>query len=239
MIRKNAPALWGEGTPYETQVIYDIASDDPKKPPVHYEAHILKPHSIAHIDAPAHTIKNGAKITDFFSAEKSGTFFGPIVVVKLKGNHYQPISGTPNFHWEVSLSQLKQGIQEAAGKDLRPEKLLLTTDPYPGNGDGQQDPAYALTLSIEAANWLASFSKFNFYGTSWKSTDFQPGRRERPIHQILFEKGVVCECLALKEVPAGQYLLVGFPLPLENSSESPVCPVLFEKDELEKFISQI
>jgi kynurenine formamidase len=43
---------------------------------------------------------------------------------------------------------------------------------------------------------------------------------------------VIFECLDLSVVPKGKYLFMGFPLPLAGASESPVCPVLFKKGEL-------
>ena len=76
-------------------------------------------------------------------------------------------------------------------------------------------------------------SKFCMYGTSWKSTDFQPGSKERPIHKIFFNNDtLIFECLNLQSVPNGEYYWFAFPLPLEGASESPVCPVLLTKQEL-------
>jgi hypothetical protein len=44
------------------------------------------------------------------------------------------------------------------------------------------------TLSQEAADYLISLDGFHLYGISWKSSDFNPGRPERPIHNTLFKK---------------------------------------------------
>lgn len=48
----------------------------------------------------------------------------------------------------------------------------------------------------------------------------------------LFKQAIIFELLEVKNVPEGEYFFVGFPLLLENASESPVTPVLFSKDEL-------
>lgn len=96
----------------------------------------------------------------------------------------------------------------------------------------QHDPQFALTLSAEAAEWLASNPKFSAYGTSWKSTDFQPVSRERPIHKIFLKSAIIYECLELTGVPDGEYFLSAFPLPLKGATESLVCPVLFTFDEI-------
>src|SRR5690606_38202472 len=94
------------------------------------------------------------------------------------------------------------------------------------------DPNFVLTLSLEAANWLTSSTDFNLYGTSWKSSDYKPGSAERPIHNKLFEKCIILECLELSSVPEGEYFLVTFPLYIKGASESLVPPTLFTYDEL-------
>ena len=71
------------------------------------------------------------------------------------------------------------------------------------------------------------------FGTSWKSTDFRPGLPDRPIHNEIFKKASIFECLKVHDVPAGSYFFVGVPLPIANASESPVCPALFTKEELQ------
>jgi len=70
------------------------------------------------------------------------------------------------------------------------------------------------------------------YVASRKSSNFKPGSRERPIHKTLLKSANIFECLHLVEVPEGNYFFTGFPLPLEAASESPVCPVLFKKSEI-------
>lgn len=234
MINKALPGLWFEGNPYDYKNIYDINSEDPKAPPVNYNSYTIKPHSVAHIDAPSHVIRGGMNADDYYLQNKLGGFWGRVLVVRLKGNAFKEVPGMKGVSlWEVSLSELKTSIREANnGSETIPDRLILTLDNYPENDLGLHDPNKVLVLDQEAAAYLVSNPKFVMYGTSWKSSDFKPGSRERPIHKTLLAQACVFECLDLKIVPQGEYFLCAFPLPLAGASESPVCPVLFEADEL-------
>lgn len=240
LIRTGTEGMWREGEPYSSQVIYDIHSCDPRQPPVQYAAHTLKPHSLPHMDAPAHIIPGGETIDAFFSASRSKPFFGQATVVKLKLLNFIPAPALPGvFFYVVSIQELQDAILKVTGSKTPPERLLLSVDPLPLSPLGEHDQNYAVVLSEEAANWLISAPHFCFYGTSWKSTDFQPGSKERPIHKILFKQAVIFECLLLNEVPEGSYFISSFPLPLEGASESPACPVLFTKAEIAESVSAL
>lgn len=235
-VTRGQPGLWMEGSAYEVESIIDINLDDPKKPPVNYEKHILKPHSICHIESPLHILKNGHTVDSYFSTEKSKCLWGKALVVKLKGNKFQPSSRLENhWQWSVTKEELETEIRTLGVEPSSIEKLLLTVDALPLNKAEQHDQAYVLTLSVEAAQWLISLPKFNAYGTTWKSTDFEPGSRERPIHKIIFEKAAIFELLDLNIVPEGEYFFVGPPINLESASESPVSPVLFTKSDVAVF----
>jgi kynurenine formamidase len=214
IISKKTEGLWGEGKPYESSVIYDIKNQTPSSPPIHYEAHHLKPHSLPHFDAPAHILENGQTVDWFYRENQLSGFYGKVLVVRLNGNN-SPV-------WAVSKTELKTHVEKLGIK--APKRIIVTTD----------NPDTILVLSEEAAQWLIeSNPEFCLYGTSWKSTDFQPDSKERPIHRLFFGNNVsIFECLNLENVPAGEYYWFAFPLPLEGASESPVCPVLFTKDEV-------
>lgn len=230
LIHSDLPPLWQEGAPYQTETIYAAG---PKEPPIWYEAHTLRPHSLPHFDAPAHTQSGGSTIDAYFEGAALHKLYGPALVVKLQAPDWQPVPGTPGaFHFEVDAETLKAAVQRASGRSEPPAKLLLSLRDLPVDERGQHAPGHALTLSREAAAWLLTNAQFNAYGTSYKSTDFQPGRRERPIHDLLFTQAAILECLDLGAVPEGLYFLTAFPLRLAGASESPVCPVLFERDEL-------
>lgn len=222
--------MWGEKSAYETNALYSIASG--KLPPVNYDEHILRPHSLTHFEAAAHTIGNGKRLDDYYKSPE--IFYGKTLVIKLLGNKYES-KGNGVFHWVIS----KEEIIERLGHlniSAPPSKILISTEFYPVNSDGYHDPNYVLTLSQEAADYLISLSGFHLYGTSWKSSDFNPGKAERPIHNTLFKCAGILENLDLKNVPEGIYFMTAFPLPLENASESPVVPVLFSKEDLANMV---
>lgn len=234
IIRHSLEGLWREGAPYSSRLIYDMGARDPQSPPVRYSEHALKPHSLCHMDAPAHIIPGGRTVDSYFEEGMLAPFFGRAVVVRLKPDRWTPVSGAPGQAvWRVTESELREAVRRASGSALPPEKLLLTADAVPEDARGAHHPDHALVLEKAAAEWLAAAPNFNAYGTSWKSTDFEPGSRERPIHETLFRRAVIYECLDLRRVPEGVYFLSAFPLPLEGASESPVCPVLFTKAELD------
>jgi arylformamidase len=233
IIKEDFQGMWFEGNPYKKETIYDIHSTDPKAPPVNYSAYTLKPHSLPHIEGSAHTQKNGKTVDAYFKSGSLSHFWGKALVVKLKGNGFKPHPTSTGINiWEVSLNELKAGILSASGNEIIPQRLILTVDSLPKTTAGLHDPNFVLILSLEAAQYLTTNSDFCLYGTSWKSSDFQPGSKERPIHNTLFKNAVIMECLDLKDVPEGQYFMNAFPIPLEGASESPVCPVLFTKEEI-------
>lgn len=221
-IRPHSPGMWNEGSAYEKQNIYNVSGI----PPVNYDSHVLRPHSLTHCETPAHTQEGGKSIDHFFEGNP-GRFFGPVVVIKLQGNNYRKLE-EGKFHWAITKDELTSKLEVYS----RPAKIFISTEFYPLNADGYHDPDYILTLSQEAADYLCSMEGFHLYGTSWKSSDYNPGKRERPIHNTLFQKGLVMENLKLDHVPEGKYLLMAFPLPLAGASESPVVPALFTEAEL-------
>lgn len=229
-VHPSLPELWREGAPYQRTNIYDGCRSDtsPAVPPVHYDAHILRPHSLAHADAPAHIIDGGKTIDSYFDIEKGRSpFWGPATVARIDVKHFK------EKVCRVSLELLKEAIQSATGRSEPPSRLLLTADGIPAHPDLGHDPDWVLVLQEDAARWLVSSPAFVLFGTSWKSTDFMPGSRERPIHKILFEKAILFECLDLLPVPPGEYFWVGAPLRLVGASEAPACPLLFRKEELQ------
>lgn len=219
-INESIPPLWFEGKAYQKENLYSIAEG--KLPPVNYDSHILNSHSLTHIEAETHVVNDGKNLDYYF---QKNFFYGPAVVVKLKGNRYNP-------HWEVTEEELKSALLDALNGKPFPGKILLTSENYPITSYGYHDPESILTLSQEAANYLLTFENFNLYGTTWKSSDYKPGSAERPIHKTLFKKAAILECLDLSRVPEGIYFLTTFPLKIEGASESPACPVLFTKEEL-------
>jgi arylformamidase len=233
IIKLDSPGMWSEGAAYEKKSIYSIESG--KNPPVNYDTHILKPHSLTQQETPAHTQKDG-KMLDLFYKEDLKHFYGQALVIKLSGNRYKAVSNEIS-HWVISKEEIQERLEFLNIKQL-PNKILITTENYPENTQGYHDPNYVLTLSQEAADFLVSNDNFDLYGTTWKSSDFNPGKAERPIHNTLFKNALILENLVLNEVPEGIYFMTAFPLPLQGASESPVVPVLFIKDELFDCLAQ-
>ncbi len=232
ILKESFDGMWFEGSPYKKQLIYDINSTDPKTPPVNYSAYTLKPHSLPHIETPAHTQKNGETIEHYFETNSWDHFFGKTVVLKLKGNNFQQIETLSEIKiWKIKKSEIVEALQTTTGEIEVPKRLIISLEDIPLNEQGLHDPNYVLILSQEAANFLTA-GEIKLYGTSWKSSDFMPGKKERPIHNTLFKTSLIMECLDLKDVPAGTYFMSAFPIPLQNASESPVCPVLFTRDEI-------
>ncbi len=217
LVHTRLQGLFGEGAPYSTEVIYNFESG----PPVRYSSHTLKPHSIPHIDAPSHILKDGKTIDELFKSPE--LFYGKVTVLKLEGNNWRPL-GNGQYLWEIKREEIDLSVP--------PERLFIYPSSAPLTKDGYQDSNYISVLSIEAAEWLVSDGNFKAFGTSWKSSDYQPESRERPVHKILLSSAVLFEQLKLHHVPQGEYFLCGFPLCLEGASESPLTPVLFSKEEL-------
>jgi arylformamidase len=227
------PGLWGEGAPFSSEVIYDITSTDLRHPPVHYNSYTIKPHSIPHIDAPGHIIPHGKTVDFFFHGKGMNSFFGETAVVKLTGEKWQRLeTESKQWLWRISKNDLQEACYRIFSETKAPQKIFITAESAPITEYGFHDSQYILVLSEEAAQWLISIPGFNAFGTSWKSSDFEPSSRERPIHKILFSQAILFEQLKLDEVPEGIFWLSAFPLFLQGATESPVTPVLFRKDEL-------
>ncbi|MBC7715126.1 MAG: cyclase family protein [Rhizobacter sp.] len=230
IITSDSSGMWGEGTSYEKKSIYSITPG--KLPPVNYDAHTIKPHSLTHIETPAHTQAEGKRI-DFYFKNRPEYFWGKTLVIRLTGNHYQEV-GNGIFHWVITVDQIQSRLKELKMSEI-PSKVLITAESSPSNSHGYHDPNFVLTLSQEAADFLISHHHFHLYGTSWKSSDYKPGSSERPIHNTLFSKGIILENLKLDGVPEGIYFMSAYPLPLMDASESPVVPILFTREELNDF----
>ncbi|MCO4753076.1 MAG: hypothetical protein KC478_01270 [Bacteriovoracaceae bacterium] len=233
IIRESFEGMWFEGSPYKKNVIYDIDSKAESSPPVNYSSYTLKPHSLPHIETPAHTQSGGSTIEHYFNKDHHQHFWGKTVVLKLKGNEFKShpsIDGV--MIWEISKDQIENALKEVTGSEQVPERLIISLEKTPLNSLGLHDPNYVLILSQEAADYITKGERLKLYGTSWKSSDFMPGKKQRPIHNTLFQCALIMECLDLDEVPAGTYFMSAFALPLEGASESPVCPILYTKEEV-------
>jgi arylformamidase len=232
IIEEDLEGLWGEGAPYQKKSIYKISNN--VMPLVNYDEHILKPHSLPHAESSSHTQENG-KTIDYYFNKQQESFYGECLLLKFNEPKFIPVNEEKTiYHWIISRSELEEKITAVAGSNYNLKKLAITLEDtiLPKNSKNLHDQNYVITLSIDAAEYLTSFKGFNAFLTSWKSSDFMPGKRERPIHDILFTKAVIFECLTFINTPEGKYFFNGFPLPLKGSSESPCCPVFFNYSEI-------
>lgn len=56
--------MWTEGDAYKKENIFSISSG--KMPPVNYDVHTLKPHSLTHAESPLHVLADGASIDQLY-----------------------------------------------------------------------------------------------------------------------------------------------------------------------------
>lgn len=224
-ITPDRAGVWGEGAAYEVTNIYAI--DAPGPPPVHYDEHLLRPHSVTHAEAPGHVVAGGASLDPCF--ETGERFWGPALVVRLPAGGYVRKDEHALVN-EVTAAQLAPHLE--GHDDIA--KILITAEDTPRDADGFHAVDHVLTLDEQAARMLVDRPRFDLFGTSYRSTDHQPGGSDRPIHRIVFERAVILEYLDLHRVPAGRYLLCAFPVRLAGATEAPVTPVLFTPEELER-----
>ena len=232
IIRESFKGMWGEGSPYKKNTIYQKDESSRESPPVNYSSYTLKPHSLPHIETSAH-ISNGAPTIEYyFSQERISHFYGRTVVLRLEGDHFKTLeTNSPIRIWSITKDQVLNSLQRVTKRKSIPKRLIITLKDIPLNNHELHDPNYVLILEQEAAAYLVE-NGIELYGTSWKSSDYNPGGGERPIHNTLFQSALIMECLDLNNVPEGIYFLSAFPIPLEGASESPVCPVLYTYDEI-------
>lgn len=226
IIQIDTPALWDEGPVYERETIYQIKKN--KLPPVNYDRHSFKPHSLTHLETPAHTQDHGSRL-DHYIANTPEFFFGACSVLRLAGNHFKTEEN--GIHqWVIQIDKLKEAMR------LLPrvhKKILIAPAIYPVNDFGFHDQSFVFVLSVEAAKFLTRECGMHLFGTSWKSADYQPKKSERPIHDIIFSNGLILENLDLRNVPSGNYFLNAFPIMTHGTSETLVTPVLYTKEEID------
>ena len=219
-ITTDSAGEWFEGNAYEKENLYSI--NPGKMPPVNYDKHILKPHSLTHIETPLHVFEDGHSI-DYYIQSSPEIFYGKVHVIKFKNENWNDL-GNGIKQKIITKNELSQKIKNIENL----ERILISVEDIPLNQHGYHDPNYVVTLDIEAAKLLTSQPNFKLFGTSWKSTDYMPGSAERPIHKEFFKKALILEYFNLNQVTEGIYTINCFPLNLVGASESPVTAVLFK-----------
>lgn len=164
----------------------------------------LGTHTGTHLDAPAHFIKDGITI-DQIPLEHIN---GRAKVFEIKE---QVITKSCLCNWHIEKDDI----------------ILFRT----GNSDvfeGNKVLSSYITLDYEAAQYLAD-KGVKMVGIDYMTIERPRSLREqgKSVHQILFDNGIlVLETLDLREVEAGEYTLMCFPLNIVGSDGSPVRAVL-------------
>ncbi len=229
MIKEELPGLWKEGSPFAKESIYRII-DENTLPPVNYDLIKLKPHSITHCETSLHVDNNGQSINDIFTKNPQ-YFIGNCLLLKFPDD-YNEISNNL-FIKKITLSEFLDKLNVMGFLEDFPSKIIFTTEYYPENEFGFHAENYILILADDLADYLSNKAEFHLYGTSWKSTDYQPNKNSRPIHRKLLKHGIVFELLCLNHVPQGNYFFSGIPLNIKGASESPVSPFLINFELLQ------
>jgi len=225
-VNSNLPGLWNEGKPFEKSEIYSIRED--RLPPVNYDAFIIKAHSITHCESLRHVDNNGISLHDII-INKPNYFYGDCLVLKFVGNYTQIDDDL--FLKVIDIEEFETKIKSLIISNI-PNKFIISTENYPENKFGYHKENYVLIISDELAKHLVQKYSIHLLGTSWKSSDYKPGSKERPVHKTILNDGVIFELLNLQNVPEGNYFFTGFPLLIENTSESPASPILISYDEI-------
>lgn len=154
-------------------------------------------HTGTHADSPKHGLKQGRDI----SAMPLETYYGPCQVIDC-----------------TSATEFIQAEDLKKAKLTKGARILLKTRQVSKKG---YDPKF-VSLSNEAAELLAS-KEIQLVGIdAW---DIE--RDGYATHQTLFKAGIaVIEGLTLKDIPAGEYTLIAFPLKISGAEASPVRAVL-------------
>lgn len=151
IVSLDMPGLWGEGPAYERKGIYSLASADPGSPPVNYSSHIIRPHSLPHVDAPSHTLTDGAGVEKDFIDKNFSGFFGSVQVLQIEGARFQA-KGLVS-HWEVSLEELTASLIEAGA--AQPLRLFIDSPDLPKDSMAGFNRAMHLLFILEQRSiWL-------------------------------------------------------------------------------------
>ncbi len=158
-------------------------------------------HTGTHIDAPLHMV-NGGPTVDAYQVEQ---FIGRCQVLDLTD-----VSGAIS---ETNLAQ----------QQIKPGLFVLLKTVNSFSDQWQADFTY---LSKEAAGYLA---ELGVPGVGTDGLGIERGQPNHETHKILFAHQImVIEGLRLREVPAGEYLMVALPLRISGVEAAPARIVLLD-----------
>ncbi|HYC34167.1 MAG TPA: cyclase family protein [Candidatus Paceibacterota bacterium] len=165
----------------------------------------LGSHTGTHIDAPLHSIKNGAPIERL----SLDCFFGPSRVID-----------ATNEEGSVSLS-----FVESKGIQKRERILFKTKNSLLGFDTWRDDFVF---LSPEASEYLAKL-EVALVGIDYLSIKQKGSKDNRPHTEFLSLNIPILEGIDLSLAEEGEYILAALPLKIENGDGAPARAVLIAK----------
>ncbi|KDR93794.1 Kynurenine formamidase [Peptoclostridium litorale DSM 5388] len=166
-------------------------------------------HTGTHIDMPLHIIKGGASSDE-------------LDITRLMGScRVIDMTGAKD---SITREMIEgEGVKEG-------EFLLLKTR----NSFSEKFNPEFVYLDKEAAILIA---KRGVRGVGIDSLGIERGQAGHPTHRALLENGIVImEGLRLRDVPAGEYVLIALPLRIEGVEALPVRAVLIDKNTAADFV---
>lgn len=165
-------------------------------------------HDGTHIDSPLHFIPGGTTI-DSMPFE---TTIGPCRVIQIKDET------------SVTVKELKRHKIKAG------ERILFKTKNSPGVWATRQYTGKSVTVSLEAAQYLAE-KKIRLVGIDYISiASADPMENVNNVHKAFLANGIfILEALNLTGIKPGKYDLVCLPLRLEKGDAGPCRAILKKK----------
>ena len=165
-------------------------------------------HDGTHIDAPLHFIPGGTTIDTM----PIDTTIGPCRVIGIKDDQ------------SVTIKELKR-YKIRAG-----ERILFKTKNSPGVWATRQFAGKFVTISLEAARYLAE-KKIRLVGIDYISVaSADPMENVNDVHKAFLGNGIyILEALNLSSVKPGNYDLICLPLRIENGDAGPCRAILRKK----------
>ena len=169
-------------------------------------------HTGTHVDAPFHMLEEGEN-ADLFFAEN------PFYQTQL-----------------IDLTELEEKITAADLKDYKIDKnsfvILKTKNSKPGFLE--ETPEKFIYLAKSGAEYLVDKK---IKGVGIDTNGIERAQSEHPTHKkLLAEKIMILEGLRLKEIPAGDYILLLSLLKIADSDGLPGRAYLFEQGEIETML---
>jgi arylformamidase len=167
----------------------------------------MSSHDGTHIDAPLHFIPGGSTI-DVMPIE---TTIGPCRVIGIKDDS------------SITVKELKRYNIKAG------ERIIFKTKNSPGVWAVRQYAGKSVTISLEAARYLAE-KRVRLVGIDYISiASADPMENVNDVHKAFLGNGIyILEALNLSDVKPGRYDLICLPLRIEKGDAGP-CRVILKK----------